>query len=80
MKGQQLLYDVAKWWLIMLLAGIIFYFIYPKYHFISSVVRGNRITGDVEILIGGKWEKSDFTHADKQGEQLLRRLREHGAE
>lgn len=47
-----------KWWqviLIIIVAGVIFYTAYPKYHFVavgSILYRGNRITGRVESVKG----------------------------
>lgn len=55
------LLDVIKWGLIIVIAAIAFYIVYPKYYFgdtggkINS--RGNKITGGVELLWDGKWER-----------------------
>ncbi len=47
------LFDVIKWGLILLIAGVLFYVFYPKYHFGHTkdlvVIRGNKITGKVEL-------------------------------
>ena len=47
------MYDVIKWVLIALILGIIFYIFYPKYYFDHTndlvIIRGNRITGKVEV-------------------------------
>ena len=51
------IYDVIKWWLIVLMAGVVFYFVYPKYRFFerSPKFRANKITGKVEQIQYGKW-------------------------
>jgi|GEM_PF-606272 len=56
------LYDVIKWGLVILIAGFIFYIIYPKYHFIESTIRGNKITGKVEKYVQktGKWKELNY--------------------
>jgi len=42
--------DVIKWSLILIVAGVVFYVVYPKYHFQDGgVVRCNTLTGEVEI-------------------------------
>lgn len=45
--------DVIKWGLILLIAGIILYVFYPKYHFGHTndlvIIRANKITGKVEV-------------------------------
>ena len=47
------IYDVIKWVLIALIIGIIFYIFYPKYYFGYTndlvIIRGNKITGKVEV-------------------------------
>ena len=47
------LFDVIKWGIILLIAGIVFYIFYPKYYFGHTndlvIIRGNRITGKVEV-------------------------------
>ena len=47
------IYDVIKWVLIALILGIMFYIFYPKYYFDHTndlvIIRGNRITGKVEV-------------------------------
>lgn len=47
------MFDVIKWGLILFIAGIVFYIFYPKYHFGHTkdlvVIRGNKITGKVEV-------------------------------
>ena len=44
------LLDVVKWGLILIIAGIVFYVVYPRYYFDDDEVtsRANRITGCVE--------------------------------
>jgi len=52
---------------LLLIAGTIFYFVYPKYQFLmKGVIRGNKITGEVMmyqrggnggVTVGGKWKK-----------------------
>jgi hypothetical protein len=45
--------NVIKWGLLLLIAGIIFYVFYPKYHFGHTndlvIIRANKITGKVEV-------------------------------
>lgn len=47
------LLDVMKWGLILLIAGAVFYVVYPKYHFGgpqgTPMFRCNKITGLIEI-------------------------------
>ena len=44
--------DILKWAVIILIAGVAFYVLYPKYHFhVRMDKRGNKITGVVE-----KWD------------------------
>ena len=47
------LFDVIKWGLILLTTGIIFYIFYPKYYLGHTndlvIIRGNKITGKVEV-------------------------------
>ena len=47
------LFYVIKWGIILLIAGIIFYIFYPKYYFGHTndlvIIRGNKITGKVEV-------------------------------
>jgi hypothetical protein len=47
------IYDVIKWVLIALILGSILYIFYPKYYFDYTndlvIIRGNRITGKVEV-------------------------------
>jgi len=61
------LYDVIKWGLVILIAGFIFYIIYPKYHFIESTIRGNTITGKVEKYVqkSGKWKDLNYRKISK---------------
>ena len=45
--------DVIKWGLILVIAGIVFYVVYPKYDFINPgnrllVIRCNTFTGEVD--------------------------------
>ena len=42
--------DVVKWGLILIVAGIVFYMVYPKYYYDDDEVpfRANRVTGCVE--------------------------------
>ncbi len=63
------LLDVAKWGLIFMIAGVIFYAVYPKYYFggPKGVIwyRANKITGQVERWrqkpgsIGHAWVKME---------------------
>ncbi len=49
--------DLAKWILIVIVSAIAFYLVCPKYDFFYGPnIRGNRMTGDTEILRGDKWE------------------------
>lgn len=59
------LYDVIKWGLVILIAGFIFYIIYPKYHFIGSTIRGNKITDKVEKYVekSGEWKNLNYSRA-----------------
>lgn len=43
--------------LLLLIAGVIFYFVHPKYYFKTNggLLRGNKITGKVMHYYGGKW-------------------------
>ena len=45
--------DVIKWSLILVIAGAVFYVVYPKYHFGGPqgilMFRGNKITGLIEF-------------------------------
>ncbi len=47
--------------LLILISGIVIYFIYPKYSFSyiegGGILKGNKITGNVEIYSKGKWVK-----------------------
>jgi hypothetical protein len=56
--------DVIKWGLILIIAGLIFYAVCPKYEFKSTselfmIHRGNKVTGviDTYAMSGGKWKK-----------------------
>jgi hypothetical protein len=50
---REILLDVIKWGLILLLLGILFYVFYPKYYFAYTddlvIIRGNKISGKVEV-------------------------------
>lgn len=54
--------DVIKWGLILIIAGVVFYVVCPKYDFKGPtgviIQRCNKITGVVDTLIfdGKKWE------------------------
>lgn len=53
------LLDVAKWGLILVIAGVVFYVMYPKYYFgkygsSNRLFKGNKITGKVEYF--SSWE------------------------
>ena len=61
------LLDVIKWCLIAAIAAAVFYFVYPKYQFVGSNIRMNKITGIVErfeskkqqwFVVGKKGRKS----------------------
>jgi hypothetical protein len=51
------LFDVIKWWLILIMAGIVFLAVYPKYYFTGpkghALYRCNKISGKVE-----RWDRS----------------------
>lgn len=66
------LFDIIKWGIIIIIAGIVFYFVCPKYYFVGATVRGNKVTGRVEKFeeTEGEWkniESSSF------GERMLRK-------
>lgn len=46
--------DVIKLRLIITIGAVIFYFVYPKYQFVGSNIRMNKITGTVERFESGK--------------------------
>ena len=50
MKG--VLLDVMKWGLILIIAGVVLYLVFPKYHFAGRLgiveYRCNKMTGKVE--------------------------------
>jgi len=48
------LLDVIKWCLFITIGAVIFYFVYPKYKFVGSNIRMNKITGTVERFESGK--------------------------
>jgi hypothetical protein len=52
------LVDFIKWVLIIIIAAIVFYIVYPKYHFENRIIRCNKVTGKVEIcsLADGNWK------------------------
>jgi len=59
---------VVRWWLIIIVAGIVFYIVYPKYQCIKPsesgpyVYRYNTITGKVQIgWLGGDWREIGIT-------------------
>lgn len=78
------LLDFLKWGLIIVIAeiigGIIFYKIYPKYHFIQTesfvIVRGNKITGKVEWgTIDRKWKEiGKYYSFEEQMETIIENL------
>lgn len=51
---KQMVLDITKWAVILIIAGAVVYVIQPKYHFqieSSNVhTKGNRITGKVELF------------------------------
>jgi hypothetical protein len=53
--------DVIKWGLILIIAGAVFFWVYPKYYFDHSQkaiwTRGNKMTGKIEVCLGvrDKW-------------------------
>jgi len=57
--------DVLKWALILLIAGAVFYQVYPKYYFKLDLprvyLRGNMITGNLEYCADAEsgWKKID---------------------
>ncbi len=57
---KEMLPDIIKWSLIFIIAGIVFYVAFPKYHFTSikgrPIYRCNKITGNVERIILKKQE------------------------
>jgi len=53
--------DVIKWGLILIIAGAVFYVVYPNYYFSNYKalwIRGNKMTGKMEVCrgINGKWQ------------------------
>ena len=50
------LLDVVKYGLILIIAGAIFYAVYPKYYFFTAsrfdtiILKGNKMTGRVETI------------------------------
>jgi len=43
--------------LIIIIAAIAFYIVYPKYQFVEEgLVRCNRVTGEIEILVNNNWK------------------------
>ena len=49
---------MVKWCVILIVAGAIYYCLFPKYTFLAKgIVRCNRITGSVERWVGyeGEW-------------------------
>ena len=72
------LLDVIKWGLVLVIAGTVFYVVYPKYYFDSYKgmwTRGNKMTGKIEVCIGvkdkwhvlGKYKHIDvFDKAEKE--------------
>ena len=64
------LLDVIKWSLILVVAGMVFYVVCPKYHFMENdiglvVCRGNKITGEVESTTGRTWKPGGITWKKK---------------
>ena len=65
------LLDVIKWGLMLIIAGAVFYVVYPKYYFDNSGpgvwTRGNKMTGKIEVCLGveDKWrELGKYKHID----------------
>ncbi len=53
---EERLLDVMKWGLILMIAGAVFYTVCPKYEFVGDPFfrcRGNKLTGQTELLLGG---------------------------
>lgn len=67
------LLDVIKWGLVLIIAGIVFYAVFPKYDFKGPVSIGmqrcNRITGGVDQLVfdGKQWKTLDRTTKKETG-------------
>ncbi|MBU0569040.1 flagellar basal body-associated FliL family protein [bacterium] len=56
--------------LLMIVAAVIFYVVYPKYYWKTTLVRGNKITGRVECFVDGKWRSSNWKKPiKKRGEK-----------
>ena len=53
--------DVIKWGLILIIAGMVFYVVCPKYDFKPTsalYLRHNKITGQIDYLAPGKgWQR-----------------------
>ncbi|MBA7496699.1 hypothetical protein ES702_07308 [subsurface metagenome] len=65
------LLDVIKWGLILIIAGAVFYVVYPKYYFNNYKglwTRGNKMTGKIEVCSGfrGLWQELG-KHQDEMG-------------
>ena len=68
---KEILLDVIKWGLILVIAGAVFYEVCPKYYFDNSGpgvwTRGNKINGKIEVCIGvkDKWQElGKYKHTD----------------
>ena len=44
------IFNILKWAIILIIGGFVFYIVFPKYHFFNIALRGNKITGKIEIL------------------------------
>ncbi len=53
MRVKEFLLTIIKWGLVLFVIGMIFYWFYPKYYFGYTkdlvIIRGNKITGKVEV-------------------------------
>ena len=67
--------DVIKWGLIIIIAGAVFYVVYPKYYFdhafLSNIpvwMRGNSMSGKVEYIIGfeDRWNEMGINEPTKK--------------
>lgn len=51
------LLDVIKWGLILIIAGTVFYVVYPKYE-LHDGTRFNKMNGQVSFFYEGVWERT----------------------
>lgn len=70
---KELMFHVVKWWLVIIVAGFVFYFVYPKYKYIVPrenpryVFRCNKITGKVHLgYVGSQWLEVGRAPSDEE--------------